>query len=644
MADERPDQPQPPRWDPSRSHVPDLESFLQQLYVDQFVSVEPTSAQFSALSARVAVLSTLVGTGGAGSVTSAEHLSLVQQVSGLSVINANLFVSGNISTVSGMVTGKWPAGAAYAFWGHRILDHTLATQYALLQQDTGDTYLNAAGGGGLRLRIGNTGGWMLTSARHFEAETDDTLDIGAVTSGRPRDVYIARNLQVSGTISAPIIDTLSNAISVLSNQISALSQSHSALSNAVSVISNQVSALSQAVSVMSQFLSVRDAALSVRIDTQSQSISVLSNQISALSQVHSALSNAVSVLSNQVSVLSNQVSVLSQAVSVLSQAVSVLSAATGVKHPNTPGGRLTFQTGVPVMVSATASALSILYTPYLHNRVPIWIAGTTSAWSVFLINETSMSLDTSVHTTSSIYDIFAVNDGGTFRIGSGPAWTNDTTRALSLQQKEGIYTNMSIISALRYGSLAVSAVSANTATYLGTFRTIAAGVSRFTFGTLGATAAGETGNLLLWNMYNRVFVETLTRDGTDSWGYNTGAYRPFNAISSATSAMRTHVVIGLQEDYIEAFVLQVIAGGGANGSPSVAIGVDSDTVASGALVYGPGGTALTIPFYNTYATQLMGFHYFQALEYANPGGGNYTAYGDGATAFIQNGFGIRGWF
>ena len=126
-----------------------------------------------------------------------------------------------------------------------------------------------------------------------------------------QDLLVSATLNILGTLSAPIIDTLSNAISVLSQQVSVLSQAHSALSQAVSVA---------------------DAALSIRVDTQSQAISVISQQVSVLSQAHSVLSQAMSVLSQAHSALSQQVSTLSDSHTSLVNRVSANSATGGAAY------------------------------------------------------------------------------------------------------------------------------------------------------------------------------------------------------------------------------------------------------------------------------------------------------------------------
>jgi len=68
------------------------------------------------------------------------------------------------------------------------------------------------GGGAGNLRVGtysattltlfsnNVDRWQVTTAGHFVAVTDNTLDIGASGATRPRDLFLGRNLSVAGTV------------------------------------------------------------------------------------------------------------------------------------------------------------------------------------------------------------------------------------------------------------------------------------------------------------------------------------------------------------------------------------------------------------------------------------------------------------
>ena len=108
-------------WDISRSHVPNLEDFLQGLYISQFVSAEPTSAQFSALSARVAANSAKVAVTSA-TVTSNLLSVLSQAVSVLSqqisVVSQQVSVLSNrVSVVSSLVSSISQAISIFSFIG-----------------------------------------------------------------------------------------------------------------------------------------------------------------------------------------------------------------------------------------------------------------------------------------------------------------------------------------------------------------------------------------------------------------------------------------------------------------------------------------------------------------------------------------------
>ena len=63
----------------------------------------------------------------------------------------------------------------------------------------------AAGSGfvrGIQFQTGGLTGWTVTAARNFEAGADNQYDIGATSSGRPRNVYIAGTLTIGGAVTA----------------------------------------------------------------------------------------------------------------------------------------------------------------------------------------------------------------------------------------------------------------------------------------------------------------------------------------------------------------------------------------------------------------------------------------------------------
>ena len=314
------------------------------------VTSQEMSVADAALSARIDTQSQSVSVlSQAISVISQQVSALSQRLSGLSVIAGDLAISGSLSvggTISvDRVRGK---GTSALRLGTNALDRWVldgTTGGFIAQVGTGYDFGSNAGPikdlyvyGVLNFLNSATGATETTLAWTLSA-----LRVSAAS------VFFTGDVKISGNLSAPILDTLSNAISILSQQVSVLSQSVSSQaaalsvridtqSQSISVLSQAVSVISQQISALSQSVSSQAAALSVRIDTQSQAISVISQQVSVLSQAVSVLSQGLSVVSNAASnalsvanAASNAASVVSQAVSVLSQAVSVAQAALSVR-------------------------------------------------------------------------------------------------------------------------------------------------------------------------------------------------------------------------------------------------------------------------------------------------------------------------
>ena len=126
-----------------------------------------------------------------------------------------------------------------------------------------------------------------------------------------------------------------------------------------------------------------------------------------------------------------------------------------------PQGRLTLTTAVPVLSGNVAAATTIYYSPYIGELVPIF-NGTGFIPTPFA--ELSLALDsdsghTGYHQSGKNFDLFVINDGGTIRLASGPAWTDDVTRAEPVSRLNGILVSDASI-VLRFG---IS--SGNTITY-----------------------------------------------------------------------------------------------------------------------------------------------------------------------------------
>ncbi len=98
--------------------------------------------------------------------------------------------------------------------------------------------------------------------------------------------------------------------------------------------------------------------------------------------------------------------------------------------PFVPGGRATLTSATPVTATDVTAAMSVYYTPHEHDRVPIY-DGENFVETVF--SELTLGLDSnSGHTgyqqSGKNFDLFVVNDAGTIRLGTGSAWSSDTSR------------------------------------------------------------------------------------------------------------------------------------------------------------------------------------------------------------------------
>jgi hypothetical protein len=104
-------------------------------------------------------------------------------------------------------------------------------------------------------------------------------------------------------------------------------------------------------------------------------------------------------------------------------------------------------------------------------------------------------------TSDKNYDVFLYLSGNTAAIELSAAWTNDTTRADAIVRQDGVY-----VKSVDY-----------TRRYVGTIRAVS------------ATATSDSqSRRFVWNYYNRVDRSLKVTESTDSWTYNTVAFRPSN--------------------------------------------------------------------------------------------------------------------
>jgi len=195
----------------------------------------------------------------------------------------------------------------------------------------------------------------------------------------------------------------------------------------------------------------------------------------------------------------------------------------------------------------------------------------------------------------------------------------------------------------RFGTGAgdTATIAASRATHLGTFRTSAAGQTEFTISPTPA-AGGTNNKLFLWNTYNRRQIDPICRDSTDSWLLANGVKQAMNAGGPGSGLNnRISFVTGLAED--ASWCSLIHAGSCGGGFITTGVGRDSLTNIMGRAGFHNHG-ANVVPIYGDNSAQVMGFHFFQAIESHQFGGAaNATMFGDSGVADVQTGLSAELW-
>jgi len=252
-------------------------------------------------------------------------------------------------------------------------------------------------------------------------------------------------------------------------------------------------------------------------------------------------------------------------------------------------GRLTLTSGSPVTTSDVTAATTIYFTPYKGNHIALYNEDFED-WRLHNFTELSYSLAGIAADTN--FDVFVYNNAGTLSL-EIVAWSGATTRATALAVQDGVY--------VKSGEPARR--------YLGTFRTTS---------TIGQCEDSEA-KRFCWNYHNQVPRRMSVTDTTTSWTYSTGAWRSAN--NSASN--RIEIVAGVSEypikvsHYGRSKPSATAARGGYHG-----IGLDKTSGNdAGNVGYWRGDNTVTTPSvtctFNDYV--IAGYHYFQAVEYAESG-------------------------
>lgn len=344
-----------------------------------------------------------------------------------------------------------------------------------------------------------------------------------------------------------------------------------------------------------------------------------------------------------------------------------------------PGGRLTLTSGTAVTTSDVTGATTIYYTPYLHDVIELWDG---TRWVANTFAETSLAIGTVVN--GQAYDVFGYLSSGALAL-EQLEWQSATVTVtiaapgVVTWTAHGLNTGNTIIfttsGALPTGLTAntvyyVTRIDANTFKLSLSIQNVAAAIFITTTGTQSGTHTGHTpnarqtaisyqdgrlcktgdktrlylgtylassttttelsdANLYVQNFYNRVRRPVRKYESTDTWAYNTAAYRAMNG--SATEANRINVVNGYPGATLD-IKFTALATNSLVGFPGISIGEDSSNTPDSNTQHTLMGVQAAGGYVNGLATLVkfpaVGYHYYSALEWG-AGTGVTTWSGDG---------------
>lgn len=280
-----------------------------------------------------------------------------------------------------------------------------------------------------------------------------------------------------------------------------------------------------------------------------------------------------------------------------------------MEKSNAPAeGRLTLTTLTPVTTADVTSATTIIYTPYIGNKIALYNG---AGWDIVTFPEISLALGT---LTGSIgYDVFVYNNGGAAAL-EFAAWASATARTTNLVLQDGILC--------KTGAL--------TRRYVGSFYTQTA-----------TTTEDSKTRRLLWNYYNRVPRFLQCADTTDSWTYTTATWRAADA-NTTEGQGRVTCFIGWLETEVNAYRIGSVTNNSVNTGYDAAVGVGIDVTNANsaqitgvkAITGGSGGGTSVSAVYKGYPA--IGFHFLQSLEIA-AAVSTTTWYGDNGETYFQSG-------
>lgn len=220
--------------------------------------------------------------------------------------------------------------------------------------------------------------------------------------------------------------------------------------------------------------------------------------------------------------------------------------------------------------------------------------------------------------------------------GAGGGWASDTAGANTargtgysqVHNIRGYWTNPNTLTHCYNASTDYGPITADQATYLGTFYTTAAGQTGIAMNP-AATSGGSNTVAGLWNAYNRVRITASSRDGhASNWTY---ASATWGTLDGSTSN-RVSWVDGLGQSSVLASVGTMAGGSSVNTGIGLCLDSVTCTPAQVALNY---NTIFSYIVATDAQPAKIGFHYEQAMQVTNGSTGDFWGSQTGPTAQQQ---------
>lgn len=261
----------------------------------------------------------------------------------------------------------------------------------------------------------------------------------------------------------------------------------------------------------------------------------------------------------------------------------------------TPGGRPSFESGVPVSTTDQTAKSTLYYVPDEHDFVRLW-DGTRP--KLYQFTERSLSLTL---TSGKNYDFFLHDASGTLTLSLSSAWTTDSARADALAWQAGVGWVLG---------------SDHTKLHLGTLRASGTNTSESSWVTTDAPARS-----FLWSRYNQRVRWACVKDSNNSWNYTTATWRQKNGSpNNQVEFVCGDVALFSSRNH----QMSVNTGGP---SRTCGVGVDSTSTPSGAIGYTALANDIGTLVGEASGALAAGYHYLAALERSDASG-TTTWYGD----------------